>query len=291
MTDKRLEDPSIEHSTDTHALGYRQVDDSQHVGVLIAAMQATSRWDATKMLRSWERDHLRLGAGERLIDVGCGLGEAAVALASGLGPNGEVVGIDTSSAMLEVARSQSNNAVCPVRFSVGNALTLDEPSGSFDAARSERTLQWLTDPQTAVNELARVLRPGGRISLIDTDWSTLRLDVGDNTIAAMVQKAMRIERRRASNVGSRLGDLVRRAGFDVVLGIHATQVWTSWDPDRFPAPDGCFSMRSLAADLVGAGLLDPEDVDHFVSTIHNAARNYHFSMSLTMYAVIATAQE
>ena len=191
--------------------------------------------------------------------------------------------------MLSVARERATGAVCPARFSVGDAVALDEPDRSFDAARSERTLQWLADPQAAVDELARVLRPGGRISLIDTDWSTLRLDVGDSTVAARVQEAMRVERNRPSNVGSRLGELVRAAGFEPLLDTEATQVWTTWNPDDSPAPDGCFSMRSLADDLVATGQLDEADADGFVSTIHDAARSGHFAMSLTMFAVIATA--
>jgi SAM-dependent methyltransferase len=108
-------------------------------------------------------------------------------------PRGEVVGIDISTSMLSVARARATAAACSVRFSVGDATALDEPDQSFDIARSERTLQWLSDPQAGVDELARVLRPGGRISLIDTDWSTLRLDVGDATVAERVSEAMRAE--------------------------------------------------------------------------------------------------
>lgn len=274
---------------DTRGLGYQRVDDDQNVPVLIDTMDATARWNATIELREWERHHLRLAEGECLLDVGCGVGEAALALAEDLGARGRVVGIDVSTSMLSVARERAGVAACPVRFSVGDALALDEPDRSFDAARSERTLQWVTDPQASVDELARVLRPGGRVSLIDTDWSTLRLEVGDSAVAAQVREAMRAERSRPSNVGSRLGELARAAGFEALLETSATQVWTTWNPDNSPAPDGCFSMHSLADDLVATGQLDQSDIDRFVSTIHDAARNGHFSMSLTMFAVIATA--
>ncbi len=135
-----------------------------------------------------------------------------------------------------------------------------------------------------------MLRPGGRISLIDTDWSTLQLDVGDSTVAARVREAMRAERSRPSNVGSRLGELVRAAGFEPPLETDATQLWTTWNPDDSPAPDGCFSMHSLADDLVATGQLNEADANRFVSTIHGAARSGHFSMSLTVFAVIATAK-
>ena len=257
--------------------------------MLIDTMDATAGWEATIALRRWERHHLRLSEGERLLDVGCGLGDAALALADDLGVNGQVVGIDVSHSMLSLARERARAAACQVRFSVGDALALDEPDRSFDAARSERTLQWLSKPQAGVNELARVLKLGGRICLIDTDWSTLRLDIGDPTVTEQVSAAMRTERRRASNVGSRLGTLVQAAGFEVLAATSATQVWRTWDPDETLAPGGCFSMRSLADDLVATGQLGAMDTDRFVESILDAARNDRFEMSLTMFAVVATA--
>ncbi len=223
------------------------------------------------------------------VDVGCGLGDAGLALAADVGATGTVVGIDVSTSMLNIARQRAHAAARSMRFSVGDARALAVRPASFDVARSERTLQWLTDPQAGVDELARVLRPGGRISLIDTDWSTLRLDVGDRTVTARVRDAMRTERKRASNVGRRLGELARTAGFEDLVETTATQVWTRWDPDHAPAPDGCFSMTSLADDLVATGQLDQADTGRFVATIHDAARAGAFSMSLTMYAVIASA--
>ena len=274
-------------SGETHGLGYEWVDDDPNVAVLIETMDTTARWDSTRDLRTWERDQLGLGSGQRLLDVGCGLGEAALALADQLGGSGEVVGVDASATMLRVARERAAAAKCRVRFSVGDALALDEPDSCFDAARSERTLQWVSDPAAAVTEMARVLRPGGRISLIDTDWSTFRLDVDDTELATLVRQAMRTERGRPSNVGSRLSDLLRSAGFEQLTETRVTQTWSEWNPDQSPAPDGCFSMRSLVDDLVADGRIDPSETERFVSTIHDAARNHRFSMSITMFAVVA----
>lgn len=199
------------------------------------------------------------------------------------------MGIDASAEMLARAGQRSRAAPCAVHCSVGGALDLPAIDRSFDVVRSERTLQWVTDPDAAVAEMSRVLRPGGRIALIDTDWSTFHIEVDDAPLSDRVRKALRVERNRPSNVGTRLGRLLETAGLDVIAETSATQTWRAWDPDEAPAPDGCFSMESLAGDLVDAGQLDPLDADGFVTTIHDAARRDRFSMSLTMYAVVATS--
>jgi hypothetical protein len=98
---------------------------------------------------------------------------------------------------------------------------------------------------------------------------------------------MQSERGRPSNIGRRLRDLVSVVGLVPLAAIEATQTWTGWDPDESPAPDGCFSMRSLADDLVAADQLAPADRERFVSTIEHAARRDRFTMSLTMYGVAA----
>ena len=228
------------------------MDDDPNVSVLVDTMDATARWPATLRLRAWEREQLGLVEGQRLLDIGCGLGEAALALADDLGDTGEVVGVDVSAEMLRAARANAGAATCRVRFSVGDACALDEPDGCFDAVRSERTLQWIAEPLAAVGEMARVVRPGGRVSLIDTDWSTLAIDVGDNDLSSRVRRALCVERNRPSNIGSRLHDLVHTAGLTPLARTVQTHTWTEWNPDESLAPDGCFSMESLADDLVSA---------------------------------------
>src|SRR5580704_12194377 len=112
---------------ETHSLGYERVDDDPNVSVLLTTMEATGRWEATLRLRAWERAQLSLRPGQRLLDVGCGLGDAALAFADDLGIDGEIVGIDVSSKMIAAARSRGRTARCRVRFSVGDAHELDEP--------------------------------------------------------------------------------------------------------------------------------------------------------------------
>jgi hypothetical protein len=135
--------------------------------------------------------------------------------------------------------------------------------------------------------MARVLRPGGRVSLIDTDWSTLMIDVGDDDIASRVRRAMSVERNRPSSIGSRLHELVQTAGFTPLARTTQTHTWNEWNPDESPAPDGCFSMESLADNLVDEDQLAPHQRAAFVETIRTAALRNQFAMRLTMYTVVA----
>jgi SAM-dependent methyltransferase len=212
-------------------------------------------------------------------------------LAAELGSEGSVVGIDGSDVMITHARSRAADALCPMRFAVGDAMSLDEPARTFDAVRSERMLQWVPDPALAVAEMARVVRPGGRVSLIDTDWSTYTIDVDNPELSERVRATYGVERNRRSLVGAHLADLARAAGLEPTADTSATQVWSKWDPDNTPRLDGWVTMHDLADDLIGAGQLDARERDEFVTTIHDAARAGRFTMRLTMYAILAIAPQ
>ena len=102
---------------------------------------------------------LRLAPGDRVIELGCGTGDDSRALAELVGPDGEVVGIDASAAMITIARQRTEGTGLPVTFHVGDATQLDLPTGSFDAARCERLL--IHGPPSDVELCSR--RPRGGI--------------------------------------------------------------------------------------------------------------------------------
>ena len=271
------------------SIGFESVDDQPDLSLLLSAMDETAQWEATKQLRAWERDQLSLRSGQRLLDVGCGMGDAALALSSDLGDRGEVVGIDGSEVMLGEARKRAAGATCVVRFAVGDACALDEPDASFDAVRSERMLQWVPDPARAVAEMARVLRPGGRVCITDSDWSTFDLDVDDPDIARRVHETFGVDRGRQTTVGGRLTRLAEAAGLVPLADASATQVWSNWNPDESPRPDGWVPMAVMAEALVDAGQLAADEVDRFVETAEEAARQGRFTMRLTMRSLVAAA--
>jgi SAM-dependent methyltransferase len=111
-----------------------------------------------------------LRAGLDLLDVGCGPGTITVDLAAHVAP-GRVLGVDVSADPLAEARVAASRAGVAVEFAVGDVYDLDLPDASFDVVHAHQVLQHLTDPVTALREMARVCRPGGLIAVRDVDYA------------------------------------------------------------------------------------------------------------------------
>jgi ubiquinone/menaquinone biosynthesis C-methylase UbiE len=122
---------------------------------------------------------LRLRQGATVLDVGCGQGAVIPALAARVVPNGRVVGIDLSRDLVAEARRRFCGGGLPVEVRVGDAQALDFAAASFDAARADRVLLFVSDPRAAVLELARVTRPGGRVVVTESDLGATVVDSSD----------------------------------------------------------------------------------------------------------------
>ena len=109
----------------------------------------------------------RLRRGGAALDVATGTGDLALALARVAGPGGRVVGIDFAEAMLEVARRKAHQRGVTVEFRHADALDLPFPNASFDAVTIGFGLRNVTDIPRALAEMARVLRPGGRLACLE----------------------------------------------------------------------------------------------------------------------------
>ena len=101
--------------------------------------------------------------GERVLDVACGTGLVSMRAASATGPGGQVVGVDISEGMVERAREEAAGRGIPhVTFQRMDAEALDVPDARFDVAICALGLMYVPDPLRALQEVHRVIAPGGR---------------------------------------------------------------------------------------------------------------------------------
>ncbi len=115
----------------------------------------------------WRRraaDLAALAPGDRALDVATGTGDLALEVAGRVAPGGEVVGVDFSEKMLELARVKAGPRV---RFESGNALALAYPDDAFDAATVGFGARNFSDLARGLSEMARVVRPGGRVVVLE----------------------------------------------------------------------------------------------------------------------------
>jgi demethylmenaquinone methyltransferase/2-methoxy-6-polyprenyl-1,4-benzoquinol methylase len=108
----------------------------------------------------------RLEAAGSALDVACGTGKLTVALAERVGPFGRVVGVDLSARMIDHARAMCGDMV-QLEFTMANALSLPFDDDTFDAATIAFGLRNLADYEAGFRELARVVRPGGRVVCLE----------------------------------------------------------------------------------------------------------------------------
>lgn len=117
--------------------------------------------------RQQAADVAAIGPGSDVLDVATGTGDLAFELAQRVQPTGQVVGLDFAQPMLEQANRKAQTRDLPVRFVTGDALDLPFEPNSFDAVTCAFGLRNMDDRQRALDEMARVTRPGGRVVILE----------------------------------------------------------------------------------------------------------------------------
>jgi ubiquinone/menaquinone biosynthesis C-methylase UbiE len=167
---------------------FDSVDRTKDPADFVRYLDATRATDLIQEIKRRTFALMELHGGETVADLGCGTGEDVRALATLVGQRGKAIGVDVSSTMIATARDRSRDCGLNLSFIQGDVQKLDFEDGNFDAVRAERLLQHTPDPDTALGEMIRVLKPGGRIVSWEADLDLFIIDAQDYETSRIMQR-------------------------------------------------------------------------------------------------------
>jgi ubiquinone/menaquinone biosynthesis C-methylase UbiE len=224
---------------------------------------------------------LALAAGEHVLDIGSGPGLLAYDMATAVGQNGRVCGIDVSRAM--VAMSGKRCAEQPwAEFRTADAAQLPYPNESFDAAVSTQVYEYLSDIPAALTELHRVLRPGGRAVILDTDYGSLVIHTEDTARMARVLSAWD-EHFVHANLPRTLSRQLREAGFTV----RERMAIPMFNPEFEDNTYGKGLLEMMASFAVGRNGVSQSQADAWFAEFATLGKEGSFFFSLNRYLFVA----
>lgn len=193
-------------------------------------------------------DQLGITPGERVLNVGCGSGTVLRDIARRLAPDGQAVGLDLSSTLLAVAGeiAEAEGVAERIELRQGDARSLPFADADFDAVLAATVLSHLAEADRAIHEMARVVRPGGRVGVFDLDADALVIAHPDRAVTRRIVAAWADHAFVNGWLIRRLPELMTEAGLHDIR----VRAFTPLERDRsgFQARDA-FQMAELAVQV------------------------------------------
>jgi arsenite methyltransferase len=224
---------------------------------------------------------LKPGAGEHVLDIGSGPGLLAYDVATAVGRTGRVCGIDASSATVAMSTKRCVEQSW-AEFRTADAARLPYPDHSFDAAVSTQVYEYVPDVPAALCELNRVLRPGGRAVIMDTDYGSLIINTEDQTRMARVLAAWD-EHFKHANLPRTLTRQLRDAGFTVSERIAIPMFNPEFEDNTF----GKGMLTLMASFAPGRKGVSQSEADAWFAEFAALGKEGKFFFSINRYLFVA----
>jgi ubiquinone/menaquinone biosynthesis C-methylase UbiE len=225
------------------------------------------------------RQALALQGGERVLDIGVGPGFLAAEIAVEVGPGGRVCGIDPSASMLAIARTRAEPAGgAAIELKLGDANDIPYPAASFDVVTATQVLEYVPDVAGALVEIRRVLRPGGRVLVLDTDWDSVVWHTTDRERMRRVLLAFEAH-LSDPHLPCTLRRLLERAGFDAAAPRILPLLNAGFQPKTYSAG----LMELIAGFVSDRGGVTAAEAKAWVDELRSLGPDSFFSLNRYLF--------
>lgn len=218
-------------------------------------------------------DRVNLSEDDRILDVACGTGIVARRTASRLGNGGAIVGLDINEGMLAMAKATVTEIQPRIEWRQGDATDLPFPDASFDVVFCQQALQFFEDPAVALEEMHRVLVPGGQIGV--SVWRPLEYNPSYVVLVDALERHVGDDAARMIRSpfpawdGDDLRSLVRDVGFSefsIIIEIGSM---------RYPSAEEFVRREAASSPLAGPlAALEQEVQQGLVQDVGDALQKY-----------------
>jgi len=208
-----------------------------------------------------------------VLDVACGTGIVARLVAARVSPKGRVVGLDSSPAMLAMARSLSPISGTAVEWTEASALAIPFPEATFDLVLCQQGLQFFPDRPAALREVHRVLVPDGRLVL--SVWRAIQYSPGFAVLAEALARHVSSDAGKAMQTPFSLGEVDELHALITAAGFRDVTIRSAVKSLRFPSPED-FVRRYVAGSAL-AGLVaqvSPDIPEALLGDVRQALHNH-----------------
>ena len=222
--------------------------------------------------------------GERGLDIGCGFGQLACELARDVGPTGRVMGVDAVPDMIIACEERARHDAVTGRteFRQADPEAVPAAAGSFDFVTAMQVYEYTADVERGLAEAYRVLKPRGRLAVLDTDWESCVWHATDRDRTARVLRAWE-QRFAHPHLPARLPELLRRAGLVLKSVTMIPLVNVELSDHTYSA-----GMIDVVARFVaGRGGVGLDEAARWAEDVRSQAARGEYFFSLSRYLFLA----
>jgi ubiquinone/menaquinone biosynthesis C-methylase UbiE len=257
--------------------------DAALLEVIVTRLELRGRHSVfARMLQDY-LEAMRIDGARTVLDLGCGTGVAARAIARRPGFAGRIIGIDLSASLVETAvRLASEEGLADrIEFRSGDTRSLDLADGAFDAVVAHTLLSHVEDPLAVLREAARVARSGGMLGFFDGDYASFTFGHDDPDQGRAIDEALIKAIVTSPRVMRQMPRLLRAAGLEMTAAFP--YVLAEMGKADFWLP-GIESFRRL---IPKAGTMSEQDADAWAAALRRDSEAGVFFGASNYYGYVA----